>query len=121
MSSVKQKSQEPGVYVMQSVAKAKRIGRKQEKPGCYVVQAKRTANAIAGTTELIGDFSIESGAVRRQDEPGIYVVQAKTPTCALVWELDKELNNGAASSQYQEYTRQNEEKIQYRRAKYQCT
>ena len=72
MSSVSQKSPEPGVYMMQSAAEAKNAVREQKVPGFYVVQAKMTAPAIAGTAELNGAFNNETRAVCIQDEPGVY-------------------------------------------------
>ena len=121
MSSVSQKSQEPGVYVMESAAKAKKAGRKQDEPGFYVVQAKMTARAIAGTAELNGAFNNETRAVCIQDEPGVYVVQAKMPTSALVVELNGEFNNVAESSQREENAQHYQEKSRNKRAKKQCT
>ena len=123
MSFVSQEYQVPGVYVMQSVAKPKSSGSHPEKAGCYVVQAMTTANAIAGTTELTRDRKRkrESSGLCKQSLPGIYVVESMAPSCSTFWELTKELNNAAASSQHQANTRQSEEKIQRRRAKHKCT
>ena len=117
MSSVSQKSQEPGVYVMESAAKANKAVRKQDEPGFYVVQAKTTARAIAGTAELNGEFNNETRAVCKQDEPGVYVVQAKTPTCALAVELNGEFNNEAEGSQREESAQHRQEKSHNKRAK----
>ena len=102
MSSDSSKTQEPGVYVMESAAKAKQTGRKHKKSGIYVKQAKATARAIAGIAELTGKLNNETRAVCYQGEPVVCMVQAKMPTCVPVAEFNKKFNNEVESNQHEE-------------------
>ena len=121
MHSVSQKSEEPGVYVMQSALEANNALRERKEPGIYVMQAQMTELAIAGTAELNGAFKNESSAVCTQKEPGAYVMVAKMSTSALFFELTEEFNNVAESSQREENAQHYQEKSRNKCAKKQCT
>ena len=121
MSSVSQKSQEPGAYVMQSTVDAKNALRKREVQGIYVMEAPMTALTSTGTAELNGAFNSETRAVCTQIEPGVYVVDAKMRTSTLFDELTKEFNDVTESSQREEKAQLDQEKCRNKCAKKQCT